>query len=204
MIPPRPPLPKRPPLISDSGNMDGRSFAFYKETAFGLWGLYWLHQWGIPYRYCRFHCCLAAHQRTRKKDSAEPSFPILWTPPHPPGESAAAGKCRLPRVWGNVGSCIPVLSLLASSEYCAAFCVRAGIVRVSVGLLGYGRTFFIIGGVGRLFLRLRVVFAMVFCRICANRDWVVCLGGYRYGIPVFLQFQPHERIFQYSCTRHYW
>ena len=38
MIPPCPPLPKRPPLISDSGNMDGRSFAFYKETAFGLWG----------------------------------------------------------------------------------------------------------------------------------------------------------------------
>ena len=34
---------------------------------------------------CRFYCCLAAHQRTRKKDSAEPSFPILWTPPHPPG-----------------------------------------------------------------------------------------------------------------------
>ena len=65
--------------------MDGRSFAFYKETAFGLWGMYWFHQWGIPYRSCRFYCCLAAHQRTRKKDSAEPSFPILWTPPHPPG-----------------------------------------------------------------------------------------------------------------------
>ena len=42
-------------------------------------------QCGIPHRMCRFHCCLAAHQRTRKKDSAEPSFPILWTPPHPPG-----------------------------------------------------------------------------------------------------------------------
>ena len=117
-----------------------------KETAFGFGCLYWLHQWGIPYRTCRFYCCLAAHQRTRKKDSAEPSFPILWTPPHPPGESAAAGKCRLPRVYTNLGIWYQVLSLLASFEYCAAFCVRAGIVRVSVGLLGLERSFFIIGG----------------------------------------------------------
>ena len=36
-------------------------------------------------------------------------------------------------------------------------CVRAGIVRVSVGLLGYGRTFFIIGGMDCSFLRLRGV-----------------------------------------------
>ena len=48
-------------------------------------------QCGIPYRTCRFHCCLAAHQRTRKKDSAEPSFPILWTPPHPPGVIRCGG-----------------------------------------------------------------------------------------------------------------
>ena len=39
-----------------------------------------------------------------------------------------------------------MLSLLPSSEYSFAICVRAGIVRVSVGLLGFGRTFFIIGG----------------------------------------------------------
>ena len=76
------------------------SIVFYKESALFLYRLYWLHQCGIPHRTCRFHCCLAAHQRTRKKDSAEPSFPILWTPPHPPGESAAAGKCRLPRLTG--------------------------------------------------------------------------------------------------------
>ena len=57
---------------------------------------FWLHQGRIPRHTCRFYCCLAAHQRTRKKDSAEPSFPILWTPPHPPGVSAAAGHicCR--------------------------------------------------------------------------------------------------------------
>ena len=50
-----------------------------------------------------------------------------------------------------------MLSLLASSECCSAFCVRAEIARVSVGLLGYGRSFFIIGGTGRLSLRLRGV-----------------------------------------------
>ena len=62
----------------------------------------------------------------------------------------------------DLGSLCPVLSLLPSSEYSFTICVRAGIVRVSVGLLGLGRTFFIIGGVGRLFLRLRVGFAMVY------------------------------------------
>ena len=50
-----------------------------------------------------------------------------------------------------------MLSFIASSEFGFAICVRAGIVRVSVGLLGWYRTFFIIGGVDRLFLRLRVV-----------------------------------------------
>ena len=50
-----------------------------------------------------------------------------------------------------------MLSLIPSSEFGFAFCVRAGIARVSVGLLGYGRTFFIIGGRDRLFLRLRGV-----------------------------------------------
>ena len=114
-------------------------------------------QCGIPHRSCRFYCCLAAHQRTRKKDSAEPSFPILWTPPHPPGESAAAGKCRLPRAWDNIGSCIPVLSFIPTSEFYLAVCVRAGIARVSVGLPSLYRTFFIIGGRGCSCLRLRLV-----------------------------------------------
>ena len=50
-----------------------------------------------------------------------------------------------------------MLSFIASSEFGFAICVRAGIVRVSVGLLGWYRTFFIIGGGDRLFLRLRVV-----------------------------------------------
>ena len=51
----------------------------------------------------------------------------------------------------------PVLSLLASSECSLAICVRLCIVRVSVGLLGLGRSFFIIGGMDCSFLRLRGV-----------------------------------------------
>ena len=50
-----------------------------------------------------------------------------------------------------------MLSFIASSEYGFAICVRDGIVRVSVGLPSLYRTFFIIGGGDRLFLRLRVV-----------------------------------------------
>ena len=48
-----------------------------------------------------------------------------------------------------------MLSLIPSSEYGFAICVRACIVRVSVGLLGGYRTFFIIGGIDCSFLRLR-------------------------------------------------
>ena len=41
-------------------------------------------------------------------------------------------------------------------------CVRAVVVRVSVGLLGWYRTFFIIGGIGRSCLRLRWVLLWLF------------------------------------------
>ena len=47
-----------------------------------------------------------------------------------------------------------MLSLIASSECCTAICVRTCIVRVSVGLLGLYRSFFIIGGRDCSFLRL--------------------------------------------------
>ena len=148
--------------------MDGRSFAFYKETAFGLWGLYWLHQWGIPHRMCRFHCCLAAHQRTRKKDSAESSFAME---PRLRGSLDSTSSTRgvrcggafwLPRAYRDIVSLCPVLSLLPSYEFCVAICVRAVIVRVSVGLLGLGRSFFIIGGRGCSCLRLRGVWLSSF------------------------------------------
>ena len=159
-------MPRHPvPFRAASAVLAGRCFdlqsayflCFIIRNRLILWILFWLHQGRIPRHTCRFYCCLAAHQRTRKKDSAEPSFPILWTPPHPPGESAAAGHicCR-----GFIPIQVTVFrckSLIPSSECCAAICVRAGIVRVSVGLLGFGRTFFIIGGMDCTFLRLRVV-----------------------------------------------
>ena len=108
------------------------SFVIYKETAFGLWGMYWFHQWGIPYRSCRFYCCLAAHQRTRKKDSAEPSFPILWTPPHPPGGIRCGGAYLLPRAWGNLGSCIPVqVAYPQFRMLCSFLCSGLGCSRFS-------------------------------------------------------------------------
>ena len=108
----------------------------YKVTAFGLWFLFWLPQWGIPHRTCRFYCCLAAHQRTRKKDSAEPSFPILWTPPHPPGVSAAAGHdcCRGGQGYRQLYSGADRLSPLRRGVW--VLCVRAEIVRVSVDFAG--------------------------------------------------------------------
>ena len=84
------------------------SYVIYKETAFGLCRLFLLHQGRIPRHTCRFYCCLAAHQRTKEMDSAEPLSSILWTPPPHPEESAAAGKCRLPRAYRNIGSCIQV------------------------------------------------------------------------------------------------
>ena len=148
--------------------MDGRSFAFYKETALGLWGMYWLHQWGIPHRYCRFHCCLAAHQRTRKKDSAEPSFAME---PRLRGSLDSTSSTRgyplrrgtlAAAVDRDIGFRYPVLSLLPSSEYGLAICVRAGIVRVSGGLLVLDRSSFIIGGMCCSCLRLRWVWLWSF------------------------------------------
>ena len=127
---------------------------YHKETAFCFGCLFWLHQRGIPHRMCRFYCCLAAHQRTKEKDSAEPLSSILWTPPPHPGGVRCGGALLLPRAWGNLGFLCPVLSFIPSSEYSFTICVRAGIVRVSVGVLGYGRSFFIIGGRDRLCLRL--------------------------------------------------
>ena len=88
---------------------------------------------------CRFYCCLAAHQRTRKKDSAEPSFPILWTPPHPPGVSAAAGHigcrglCQF-RIPVSGAFVTPQLRILCS--YLCSGCDRSRFSRV-VGLISF-------------------------------------------------------------------
>ena len=81
---------------------------FYKEAALFLGLFFGLHQGGIPHRMCRFYCCLAAHQRTKEKDSAEPLSSILWTPPPHPWDVRCGGAYLLPRVWGNIGIRYPV------------------------------------------------------------------------------------------------
>ena len=85
-------------------------------------------------------------------------------------------------VYTNLGSGIQVLSLLPSSEYGFAFCVRAGIVRVSVGLLGLYRTFFIIGGIGCSFLRLLLVLLWLFVGFALTAIGSIVLVDKRYGI----------------------
>ena len=68
-----------------------------KVTALGLWVLYWLHQCGIPHRTCRFYWLLAGRlERDRGFRSPIPLQHLSW----PLGVSAAAGKCRLPRLTG--------------------------------------------------------------------------------------------------------
>ena len=79
-----------------------------RKLRLGFWFLFWLHQGRIPHRMCRFHCCLAAHQRTKEKDSAEPLSSILWTPPPHPGGIRCGGAYLLPRAWGNIGFRYPV------------------------------------------------------------------------------------------------
>ena len=92
-------------------------------------------------------------RRTLRSPSPPSSGLHLLTPGCPlrRGMTAAAGLQGYSQLVSGCRSLIP------SSEFCFAFCVRAGIVRVSVGLLGFGRTFFIIGGRDCSCLRLRLV-----------------------------------------------
>ena len=122
------------------------SYVFYKETALGF-GFYSDFTSGEYHIVCvDFICSLRGHQRTKEKDSAEPLSSILWTPPPHPGGIRCGGAYLLPRAYSDIVSLYPVLSLLPSSEFCVAICVRAEIACVSVGLLGEYRSFFIIGG----------------------------------------------------------
>ena len=77
----------------------------------------------------------------------------------------------------DIGSLYPVLSLLANSEFYLAVCVRLCIVRVSVDFVGFVSHVFHYWGDRSFVPAATVGFAMVFRRICADRDWVDCLGG---------------------------
>ena len=106
---------------------------------------------------CRFHCCLAAHQRTRKKDSAEPSFPILWTPPHPPGVIRCGGVFWLPRLTGISDSGIRCRFLIPTSIYrLGALCSGCDRLRFS-RVVGLGAFVFHYWGRDCSFLRIRGV-----------------------------------------------
>ena len=149
---------------------------YYKETAL-FFGFYSGFTRGEYHIVCvDFIVALRRTKGRRRRTLRSPSPPSsglhLLTPGNPlrRGMNAAA-------VDRDIGSLYPVLSLLPSSEYGFAICVRAEIARVSVGLLGLYLSFFIIGGRGCSYLRLRGGFAMVFRRICADRDWIVCLDG---------------------------
>ena len=132
------------------------------------------HQCGIPHRTCRFYCCLAAHQRTKEKDSAEPLSSILWTPPPHPGVSAAAGHfgCRGGQGYSQLVSGADCLSPLRHIDWLLG--VRAWTVRVSVDFV-WLVSFVFHYWWDRLFVPAATVgFAMVFRRICADREWVDC------------------------------
>ena len=79
-------------------------------------------------------------------DSAEPLSSILWTPPPHPEESAAAGKCRLPRAYRNIGSCIQVQVAYPHFDMMfGCFVFGLGLLAFQKITLGLCRSFFIIG-----------------------------------------------------------
>ena len=115
----------------------------YKETALFLGLSFWLHQWGIPHHMCRFYLLLAGAVGKRQGISIPYPSP---TPLLTPGEIRCGGAYLLPRAYRDIGFRFPVLSLLARYEFDLAICVRLCIVRVSVGVPSFSRTFFMIGG----------------------------------------------------------
>ena len=71
------------------------SYVVYKETAFGFWILFWLHQGGIPRHTCRFYLLLAG--AVGKRQGIFDPLSLSNTSPDPFGDplrrgiSAAAG-----------------------------------------------------------------------------------------------------------------
>ena len=108
----------------------------------------------------------------------------LRSPPSPssglhlihPGVSAAAGKYRLPRVWGNLGSLYPVQ--IAHRQFGIWFGYRCSVwYRSRFSRFRWACIVRFSLVVDRLFVSAATeCFAMVYRWICADRDWVVCLG----------------------------
>ena len=118
---------------------------FYKESTFGC-GFFSGFTNAEYHIVCVDFICSSRGRLKRDRGFANP-LSLSNTSPDPWGDPLRRGILAA-AVYTNSGSCIPVLSFIPSSESGFAVCVRAGIVRVSVGVLGLGRTFFIIGGDG--------------------------------------------------------
>ena len=171
-------------------------------ATFGFGFSFWLHQGGIPHRMCRFYLLLAG--AVGKRQGIAIPYPSP-TPLLTPWGIRCGGALLLPRAYRDFGFRYPVLLLLPSSEYCLAICVRLCIVRVSVGVLGFGRTFFIIGGVGRSFLRIRGVLLWSIVGITADREWNVNMADEGEENRI-LSFHPQYGIIctvSHHCTGNY-
>ena len=128
---------------------------FYMVSMLGLYRFYWLHQWGIPYRYCRFYLLLAGAVGKRQGIAIPyPSPTPLLTSFGDPlrrGISAAA-------VDRDIVSLYPVQIFNLHFDISIGgivFGLRSlAFQKITVG---FGRTFFIGGGMDCTFLRLRDV-----------------------------------------------
>ena len=109
---------------------------FYKVTAFGLDCFFWLHQCLNTTSYVGILLLLAGAPKDRDGGICESPLPYpLDSNSSTPGDPlrrgiiAAAGLLHILSAEFRCGSLIP------SSEFGAAVCVRAGIARVSDGLV---------------------------------------------------------------------
>ena len=161
-------------LLTDRG-------AFFYPTAFGLYPLLFYKESALFFGFYsgftrgEYHVIrvdfIVALRRTKGRGRR-----TLRSPPSPssglhlihPGLSAAAGKCRLPRVWGNLGSLYPVqidnpqfrilCSYLCSGWYRSRF--SRGVGRVSFVFHYWGDGLFVPAATWG--------FAIAFRRICAQ------------------------------------
>ena len=104
---------------------------------------FWLHQCGIPHRMCRFYLLLAG--AVGKRQGIFDPLSLSNTSPDPLGNplrrgiSAAAGLGQFSQLVSGANRQSPL------RRGVWVLCVRAEIVRVSVGLPSWYRSFFIIG-----------------------------------------------------------
>ena len=129
----------------------------YKETALFLGLSFWLHQGGIPHHMCRFYLLLAGAVGKRQGISIPYPSP---TPLLTPLGIRCGGAFWLPRAYRDIVSRIPVQ--VDHPHFDVMFeCFVFGLVSFAFQKisLGFGRTFFIGGGMDCTFLRLRDVLA---------------------------------------------